>query len=86
MIDDLYYIIEEIKYLESQSINNIENKLLPEISKSELKKLINSNEETYFIKKLEYTFLNSRFKLKEEYESLNEITKYFIEQYNFFFN
>jgi hypothetical protein len=73
------YMRQNVPYL-------IEEQLLNSLSKEELKSLIELVKDEYVRQKLPYEYQLWRKKIKEGYEELNAISKYFIEIFEYYFS
>ncbi len=79
---------EELEKEYIEKINNwrIEEDILYSFSKEELNKLIEATYESYMKIKMPYEYILSRKKFRAGYEDLNQLSKYLIEQYSYYFN
>lgn len=80
------FIDLEREYMKKNTPYLIEEQLLNSLSKGELKSLIELVKDEYLREKLPYEYQLGRKKLKEWYEELNQISKYFIEVFEYYFS
>lgn len=80
------FIDLEREYMNNQNAFLIEEELLYSFSKEELKSLIETIKEEYLKEKLPYSFKLQRKRVREWYEELNKISKYFIDIIEYYFS
>ncbi len=75
----------ERKYIEKINTWRMEENILYSFSPQELNKLIEDTYENYMKIKMPYDYILSRKKFRAGYEELDQLSKYFIEQYSYYF-
>lgn len=79
------FIDLEREYMKRHSPYLIEESLLYSFSKRELKSLIEVIKSEYLKEKLPYSHKQQRQRIKDSYKELNEISKYFIDMFEYYF-